>query len=138
MYVEKTDLRRRLDKWYRLKERKINKEAYYFVEEAINRNSYFDFPKQELGPKIVIECIVGTAVHEYGLLINEVFRYWGVNCSRDIGKIILDLVECECLDGEGECVEDFSKAYSLEELSIISTCTYAGDGDWAVDYFVRG
>ena len=59
------------------------------------------------------------ALREFGPMALDVFRHWGVETSRDIGRIVFDLVGGGLLSKtEDDKPEDFEEGYDFHEVFV--------------------
>lgn len=73
-------------------------------------------PRHITGRELAEGCR-DLALERYGPLARSVLEFWGIRSTRDLGKIVFALVECEVLvRQEGDTLADFDGLFDFEEV----------------------
>ncbi len=99
-------------------------EAYGFVAATLQAAAMHlpeerraDPVRRHLSGQELLEFAIRLAREEFGVMAPMVFREWGVLASRDVGRIVFDLVECGQLSALPEdSIEDFEGVDDLPAL----------------------
>lgn len=67
----------------------------------------------------LLECHRDLGLREFGPMALEVFRHWGVESARDVGRIVFELVESDFLSKtEDDKPEDFDRGFDFREAFV--------------------
>jgi uncharacterized repeat protein (TIGR04138 family) len=112
------DLKSYLDRVEKLMEQnpQYKFEAYSFVMAGLHHTvSKFEKPRHVTGREL-LEGIREYALEQYGPLARSVLNHWGVETTRDFGKIVFALVEAGILRKQPEDrLEEFENIYDFKE-----------------------
>lgn len=99
--------------------------AYEFVRESVVYASRVVFATgTHVSGGQLLEAIRRLARERYGVMAREVFAYWGIRSTSDIGEIVFQLVEAEILSKtEEDSRDDFRDVFDLDEA-------FAADSYW--------
>lgn len=106
----------------RKKDPRYDRDAYFFVREALDFTSkMLNKPREGVarhvsGPEL-LEGIRAYALQEFGPLALTVIHSWGITCTGDFGDIVFNLVETGKLGRTDEDKkEDFANGYDFHEV----------------------
>lgn len=88
--------------------------AYLFVLAAIEYlQGRLEFRRHVSGAELAWACR-DFALRQFGLFAPQVFAYWGVRSTGDIGRMVFTLVEIGLLSTQpADRVEDFDEVFDL-------------------------
>lgn len=93
--------------------------AYFFVLRAIEHTQERLGRKGHVSGQELLEGVRELALADFGPMAFEVFRYWGLRRSEDIGRIVFDLVESDLLGKtENDCLADFEHGFDFEQALV--------------------
>jgi len=105
----------------RAKDPRFPRDAYLFVREALDHTQK-TISKDDRGrPRHVTgqELLQGIREHalaQFGPMAKTVFEEWGIQCCKDFGDIVFNMVEIELLaKTERDSREDFVDGYDFDE-----------------------
>ena len=93
---------------------RYNERAYLFVLAAIEYlQGRLEFRRHVAGGELAWACR-DFALRQFGLFAPQVFQFWGVQTTGDLGRIVFTLVEVGLLSTQpGDRVEDFEGVFDL-------------------------
>lgn len=88
--------------------------AYLFVLAAIEYlQGRLEFRRHVSGGELAWACR-DFALRQFGLFAPQVFEFWGVRSTADLGRMVFTLVEVGLLSTQpGDRVEDFQDVFDL-------------------------
>ena len=100
-----------------IKDNRYKKEAYIFVLSALN-HTVAGLPKhRHIIGKELLEGMREFALEQFGPLALEVFEYWGIKVTEDIGEIVFNLVEQGLLSKtESDSRNDFKNIFDFRDV----------------------
>lgn len=94
-------------------------EAYVWVLHVLEHTRTALARKDHISGRELLEGHRTLAIQEYGPMAFEVFRHWGLECTRDVGEIVFDLVDAELLRKTAEdTLADFEDIYDFHETFV--------------------
>lgn len=106
------------------KDSRFDREAYYFVREALDFTSKMlnkpaEGSRRHVSGIELLEGIRGYAIQELGPMSRTVLNSWGIQRTEDFGEIVFNLVETGKLGKTDEDRrEDFANGYDFHEVFI--------------------
>ncbi len=99
----------------RARDGRYHERAYLFVLAAIEYlQGRLEFRRHVSGVELAWACR-DFALRQFGLFAPQVFGYWGVRSTGDIGRMVFTLVEVGLLSTQPtDRVEDFENVYDLD------------------------
>lgn len=97
-------------------------DAYFFVREALDFTSkMLKKPSRGIQKHVtaaeLLEGIRQFALREYGPMALTVLRFWGINKTIDLGRIVFSLVNKQILrKTETDSIRDFENGYDFEAV----------------------
>ncbi|MDQ2669601.1 MAG: hypothetical protein M3Y31_03140 [Gemmatimonadota bacterium] len=93
---------------------RYHERAYLFVLAAIEYlQGRLEFRRHVSGVELAWACR-DFALRQFGLFAPQVFEYWGLRGTGDIGRIVFTLVEVGLLSTQpGDRVEDFDDVFDF-------------------------
>jgi uncharacterized repeat protein (TIGR04138 family) len=97
--------------------------AYLFLYEALastQRELGRDDPKlsaeeRHVSGQELVQGIKALAADQFGPLAPTVFRSWGLDCTRNFGEIVFNLVESQLLGKtENDSLDDFTDGFDFD------------------------
>jgi uncharacterized repeat protein (TIGR04138 family) len=93
---------------------RYHERAYLFVLAAIEYlQGRLEFRRHVSGGELAWACR-DFALRQFGLFAPQVFQFWGVRSTTDLGRMVFTLVEVGLLSTQpGDRVEDFEGVFDL-------------------------
>jgi uncharacterized repeat protein (TIGR04138 family) len=96
------------------KEKRYNKEAYKFVNAAVNFTVTEKKTSGHVAAGELLDGITRFALNEFSVFYVDIFKSWGINDARDIGNIVYALISSKVLGASPEdSIEDFNIDFDL-------------------------
>lgn len=92
--------------------------ALQFTQEKLNRTAAHVLHEEEahISGQELCDGLRELALQKFGLLTRTVLRYWGVNSTDDIGRIVFELIERgEMRKTERDALDHFLDLYDFHE-----------------------
>jgi uncharacterized repeat protein (TIGR04138 family) len=95
---------------------RYHERAYLFVLAAIEYlQGRLEFRRHVSGGELAWACR-DFALRQFGLFAPQVFQFWGVRSTADLGRMVFTLVEVGLLSTQpGDRVEDFEGVFDLHD-----------------------
>lgn len=103
----------------RAKDPRYDREAYFFVREALDFTSRMlekpaDGPERHISGQELLEGIRRFALEQFGPLALTVLTDWGITRTEDFGELVFNLVEAGSLGKtDQDSREDFAAGYDF-------------------------
>ncbi|KAA0213802.1 hypothetical protein EDM80_07650 [bacterium] len=106
----------------RRKDPRYAADAYRFAFEGLDytlrRYLKLETPRHVTGPELC-EGMRRLALEQFGFMAYDVWKSWGIHCTRDLGQIIFNLVDAKLLRATDEDrIEDFTDVFDLKEALV--------------------
>ena len=93
----------------------LKPEAFSFVMAGLNFTVSRLKKYRHVTGRELSEGVKDFALREYGPLAQTVLEYWGIQATRDIGRVVFALIQEGLLHkNEEDCIEDFHEVYDFE------------------------
>jgi uncharacterized repeat protein (TIGR04138 family) len=103
---------------------RYDKEAYIFLKEALELTiKQKKRGKSEIGSHVdaaeLLDGFKQLALKEFGPMAMTVLEYWGVKESRDLGKMVFDLIGAGVFGKtDSDTLEDFNQALDFHAVFV--------------------
>jgi uncharacterized repeat protein (TIGR04138 family) len=99
------------------RDRRYKAQAYSFVMEAVEYTiNMLKEPRHVTGPEL-LDGIRRAAVKQYGPMTKQVFNFWGIVETLDIGNIVYNLIDEGLLSkNEEDSLDDFASVYDFGKV----------------------
>lgn len=89
--------------------------AFEGLEYTLKHYLKLETPRHVTGPELC-EGMRRLALKQFGLMAYDVWKKWGIHCTRDLGQIIFNLVNANLLRATAEDkIEDFENCFDLKK-----------------------
>jgi uncharacterized repeat protein (TIGR04138 family) len=98
-----------------LREDRYKREAYRFVQEALEYTVRKRGKRGHVGGKELAVGVRDLARERFGLMAKTVLNQWGIRATRDIGELVFNMVEEEIMiKQDSDLREDFDGVYDFD------------------------
>lgn len=106
----------------RRKDPRYAADAYRFAFEGLDytlrRYLKLETPRHVSGRELC-EGMRRLALEQFGFMAYDVWKSWGIHCTRDLGQIIFNLVDAKLLRAtEDDKLDDFTDVFDLKEALV--------------------
>ncbi|MDH5643291.1 MAG: hypothetical protein OEY63_03740 [Gemmatimonadota bacterium] len=97
-------------------EQRFDERAYLFVLMALEYGQRRRPERGHMSGQELAWACRDLALNQYGLIAKSVVNYWGIDKTRDFGKIVYDLISVGLfMKDESDRLEDFDDVYDFAE-----------------------
>ncbi|MBN2537896.1 hypothetical protein JXB37_06430 [candidate division WOR-3 bacterium] len=90
-------------------------EAYLFVFESLREAQRIHQRSKHVSARELLDGFRELARSRFGLMARKVLSSWGLNCTRDVGAVVFNLVNSGLMSKTDEdSVEDFEGVFEFE------------------------
>jgi uncharacterized repeat protein (TIGR04138 family) len=97
------------------RDKRYKPDAYEFVLQGLNFTQAKLKKQAHVSGRELALGLRDYAIEQYGALAPRVLSHWGINCTRDFGEIVFNMIEKKLLSKSDEdYLSDFNTVYDFD------------------------